>query len=129
MVVHDQDNAAGVTRSGKWRKDAVEPTDIAIIGLACRFPAATSPGDFWRLIRDGRESAGSAIDGVADFDAQFFGIAPREAGAMDPRQRLALELAWELLEDAFIVPEDLRGQQVPVYLGAMNDDYAFLTLR
>ncbi|MDT5223162.1 MAG: hypothetical protein QOG19_569 [Mycobacterium sp.] len=128
MVVHDQDNAAGVTRSGKWRKDAVEPTDIAIIGLACRFPAAASPGDFWRLIRDGRESAGSAIDGGADFDAQFFGIAPREAGAMDPRQRLALELAWELLEDAFIVPEDLRGQQVSVYLGAMNDDYAFLTL-
>ena len=55
MVVHDQDNAAGVTSSGKWRKDAVEPTDIAIIGLACRFPAAASPGDFWRLIRDGRE--------------------------------------------------------------------------
>ena len=107
----------------------MEPTDVAIIGLACRFPAAASPGDFWRLIRDGRESGGSAIDGVAEFDADFFSIAPREASAMDPRQRLALELAWELFEDAFVVPETLRGQQVSVYLGAMNDDYAFLTLR
>ncbi len=47
---------------------------------------------------------------------------------MDPRQRLALELTWELLEDAFVVPETLRGQQVAVYLGAMTDDYAVLTL-
>ena len=48
---------------------------------------------------------------------------------MDPRQRLALELAWELFEDAFVVPETLRGEQVSVYLGAMTDDYAVLTLR
>ncbi len=48
---------------------------------------------------------------------------------MDPRQRLALELTWELLEDAYVVPETIRGQQVAVYLGAMTDDYAFLTLR
>ncbi|OOK77549.1 beta-ketoacyl synthase, C-terminal domain protein [Mycobacterium kansasii] len=48
---------------------------------------------------------------------------------MDPRQRLALELAWELLEDAFIVPETVRARQVSVYLGAMNDDYSSLTLR
>ncbi len=47
---------------------------------------------------------------------------------MDPRQRLALELTWELLEDAFVVPETLRGQPIAVYLGAMNDDYAVLTL-
>ena len=104
-------------------------TDIAIIGLACRFPAAANPGDFWRLVHDGREASQSTIDGVADFDAKFFNLSPREASAMDPRQRLALELTWELLEDACVVPESVRGQQVAVYLGAMNDDYAFLTLR
>lgn len=106
----------------------MQPTDIAIIGLACRFPAAANPHDFWQLLRDGREATGP-IENLADFDAGFFNLSPREACAMDPRQRLALELTWELFEDAFVVPQDVRDQQVAVYLGAMNDDYAFLTLR
>ena len=87
-----------------------EPTAIAIIGLACRFPAASSPRDFWRLIRDGLEATKLPGD-VAEFDADFFQLSPREATAMDPRQRLALELTWELLEDAFVVPDTLRGQR------------------
>ncbi|HWX99036.1 MAG TPA: polyketide synthase, partial [Mycobacterium sp.] len=102
--------------------------DVAIIGLACRFPAAVGPRDFWRLVRDGLEVTQLPGD-VAEFDADFFNLSPREACAMDPRQRLALELAWELFEDAFVVPETLRGQQVSIYLGAMTDDYAVLTLR
>lgn len=65
----------------------MQPTGIAIIGLACRFPTVVSPGDLWDLLRDGREAAGS-IDNVADFDADFFNLSPREASAMDPRQRL-----------------------------------------
>jgi acyl transferase domain-containing protein len=106
----------------------VSPTDVAIIGLACRFPAAANPRDFWHLVRDGLEVT-QLPGNVADFDADFFNLSPREARAMDPRQRLALELAWELFEDAFIVPEMLRGEQVSIYLGAMTDDYAILTLR
>lgn len=105
----------------------MQPTDIAVIGLACRFPAAVNPREFWQLVRDGREVTGS-IDDVADFDASFFNLSLREASAMDPRQRLALELTWELLEDAHVVPAAVRGERVAVYLGAMNDDYAFLTL-
>ncbi|WP_406815816.1 type I polyketide synthase [Mycobacterium sp. M23085] len=104
------------------------PTDVAIIGLACRFPGAPSPGEFWRLIRDGREASQFTAD-VGEFDADFFNLSPREACAMDPRQRLALELTWELLEDAFVAPESIRGEQVSVFLGAMTDDYAALTLR
>ena len=124
----------------------MQPADVAIIGLACRFPGAADPGSFWRVIRDGLEvtrapgeDAGAQtrangqreglLDNVADFDADFFNVSPHEARAMDPRQRLALELTWELLEDAFVVPETLRGEQVAVYLGAMTDDYAVLTLR
>ena len=103
-------------------------TDVAIIGLACRFPGAASPGEFWRLIRDGGEAT-QFPDASAEFDADFFNLSPREAGAMDPRQRLALELAWEVFEDASVVPEAIRGQQVSVYLGAMSDDYAVLTFR
>ncbi len=99
---------------------------IAIIGLACRFPGAADAAEFWRLLRSGREVT-QLPDTVADFDADFFNLSPREARAMDPRQRLALELTWEAFEDAFVVPETVRGQPVSVYVGAMNDDYAFLT--
>ncbi len=104
------------------------PSDVAVIGLSCRFPAAADPSELWNLMREGREAT-RPLDDIAAFDADFFTVSPREARAMDPRQRLALELTWELLEDAFVVPEALRGQQVGVYLGAMNDDYAYLTLR
>ncbi|MCV7408097.1 polyketide synthase [Mycobacterium florentinum] len=103
-------------------------TDVAIIGLACRLPGAAGPRDFWRLVRDGREETRLPGD-IAEFDADFFNLSPREATAMDPRQRVALELAWELFEDAFLVPETLRGEQVSIFLGAMTDDYAVLTLR
>lgn len=103
-------------------------TDVAIIGLACRLPGAATTGDFWHLVRDGLEA--SELPGnTAEFDADFFNLSPREACAMDPRQRLALELAWELFEDAFLIPETLRGDPVSIFLGAMTDDYAVLTLR
>lgn len=119
----------------------MRPADVAIIGLACRFPAIAGPHDFWRVVRDGLDVTGVLGEGAragqregllgnaAEFDADFFNLSPHEARAMDPRQRLALELTWELLEDAFVVPETLRGERVSVYLGAMSDDYAALTLR
>jgi acyl transferase domain-containing protein len=91
-------------------------------------PGAASPRDFWHLVHDGLEMT-QLPGNIAEFDADFFNLSPREACAMDPRQRLALELAWELFEDAFLVPETLRGEQVSIYLGAMTDDYAVLTLR
>ncbi|OBK31697.1 polyketide synthase [Mycobacterium asiaticum] len=106
----------------------MQPTDIAVIGLACRFPAANNPAEFWQLLRDGREVT-DPLAKVGDFDADFFRLSPREAAAMDPRQRLGLELTWELFENAFIVPETVRGEEVAVYLGAMNDDYTLLTVR
>lgn len=106
----------------------MQPTDIAIIGLACRFPGAAGPRGFWELVREGREVT-EPLSAVDEFDAEFFNVSPREAGAMDPRQRLALELTWELFEDAFLLPDTLRGGQVAVYLGAMSDDYTLLTLR
>ncbi|PJE23424.1 MAG: polyketide synthase [Mycobacterium sp.] len=106
----------------------MQPTDIAIIGVACRFPGAAGPLEFWNLVREGREVLEPLSD-AADFDADFFNLSPREASAMDPRQRLALELTWELFEDAFLLPGTLRGEQIAVYLGAMNDDYTLLTMR
>ena len=103
--------------------------DIAIVGMACRFPGlAHSLAEFWEILRAGRDVVGEVgsdrwntdyyyhgnpkepgksytfsaglVDGLDAFDAQFFGISPREAAQMDPQQRLLLELAWEALEDA-----------------------------
>lgn len=106
----------------------MQPTDIAIIGVACRFPGAAGPLEFWNLVREGREVL-EPLSEAADFDADLFNLSPREASAMDPRQRLALELTWELFEDAFLLPGTLRGEQIAVYLGAMSDDYTLLTMR
>jgi acyl transferase domain-containing protein len=114
---------------------------VAVVGLSCRLPGANSPEAYWDLLAAGREAVGEVpadrvahvgvrvgraglIDGVADFDAGFFGVSPREAAAMDPRQRLMLELAWEALERAGVDPSAVRGNRAGVFVGAMGDDYA-----
>ena len=123
---------------------------IAMIGLSCRFPQAPNPKAYWRLLRDGvsavtgvpqeRWAAGESttapgaewgafLDDVDQFDPAFFGLSPREAAAMDPQQRLILELGWEALEDAGIVPADLKSSATGVFIGAIGDDYAALTRR
>ncbi|OLT24286.1 hypothetical protein BJF83_07450 [Nocardiopsis sp. CNR-923] len=121
-----------------------EGTDaVAVVGLSCRLPGAPDPGAFWRLLREGREAvapppAHRGLDGlpragliedVGGFDADFFGMSAREAAAADPQQRLMLELGWEALEDAGIVPDSLRGVAVGVFVGGMADDYAALLHR
>ena len=133
-------------------ENGLQSVKIAVIGMACRFPGASNPGEFWRILRGGEEVTtpppahrsqldplGSTaslnqqregyVNNVSDFDAHFFDISPREARSMDPRQRFALELTWELLEASLIKPDRMPGDHAAVYIGAMNDDYAFLTLR
>ncbi|WP_433381558.1 SDR family NAD(P)-dependent oxidoreductase [Streptosporangium sp. CA-115845] len=132
--------------------DQVGPA-IAVVGVSCRVPGAADTGAFWRLLRDGVDAVtdapadrwnpgavpaeldspglrrGGFLDRVAGFDCEFFGMSPREAAATDPRQRLALELTWEALENARVVPETLRGGAIGVFLGATGDDYASLVHR
>ncbi|MGW5479507.1 SDR family NAD(P)-dependent oxidoreductase [Streptomyces sp. NPDC004008] len=120
------------------------PEPVAVVGMACRLPGAAGPDAFWQLLRAGRSSIteapadrwrdasvrlrrGGFLDQVEEFDADFFGVTPREAAAMDPQQRLALELGWESLENAGIVPDRVRGTLLGVFLGAIADDYARLT--
>ncbi|MGY5309517.1 beta-ketoacyl synthase N-terminal-like domain-containing protein [Nocardia gipuzkoensis] len=132
---------------------AAEP--IAVIGMSCRFAGgADSPEALWRLLIDeidavagepppGRWSgdyrgsdraaagktvsvAGGYLADVAGFDAEFFGITPREATDMDPQQRLALELAWEAFEDASIRPD--RVPRTGVYFANKFNDYRTVKL-
>ncbi|MEW2128547.1 type I polyketide synthase [Streptomyces sp. NPDC007259] len=120
--------------------DPRAPEPIAVIGLACRLPGASTVEELWELLRSGRSAVGRApagrglpgrvggfLDEVDRFDPAFFGIPPQEAALMDPQQRMAIELAWEALEHAGIVPGRLRHSRTGVFLGAMADDYAELS--
>jgi acyl transferase domain-containing protein/acyl carrier protein len=132
---------------------AVEP--VAIIGMACRFPGADTPDEFWKLLIEGREAIGPVpgdrwnVDAFYDadpaapgktnvhsggflthvdlFDAEFFNIMPREASAMDPQQRLVLEVAEEALENAGAAGDDCATGRVGVFVGASSNDHMMMT--
>nr|QIE08774.1 Beta-ketoacyl synthase [Nocardia sp.] len=75
--------------------------------------------DGWAPVRD----AGGFLDGAAEFDAQFFGITPREAVAMDPQQRVGMRVAWRALEHAGINPGALDGDAAGVWMGVSVIEY------
>jgi phthiocerol/phenolphthiocerol synthesis type-I polyketide synthase E len=127
--------------------------DVAVIGMSGRFPRARDLAELWRNLRDGVEAvtffsdeelaaagvpreqyehpryvkAGSVLEGVDLFDAQFFGYSAREAGIMDPQQRLFLEHAWAALEDAGYVPDRYEGL-IGVYAGVAWNTYLLSNL-
>lgn len=125
---------------------------IAIVGMGCRLPGSSNDeASFWQMLKNGVDAVtdfprdranadrwydpnpevpGKAyimkagyIDSVDRFDPTLFGISPREAIGMDPQQRLAMEVAWETLENAGLSQESLAGSRTGVYMGASTSDY------
>ncbi|MCP4695692.1 MAG: polyketide synthase, partial [Gammaproteobacteria bacterium] len=132
----------------QYEADEQDELDIAVIGMACRFPGAKNTGEFWHNLREGVESvsffsdeeliaagadpallknpacikAGAVLENIEGFDAPFFGFSPREAELLDPQQRLFLECAWESLEHAGYQPDSHPGR-TGVYAGAGMNTY------
>lgn len=131
--------------------------DIAIIGVGCRFPGGIDSSEqFWNMLIEGRDIItevpasrwnlnnvydpnanalgkmntrwGGFVEGVDLFDAEFFGLSGREANYTDPQQRLILEVSWEALENAGIVPNSLKDTMTGVFIGVFTHDYAQLLL-
>jgi hypothetical protein len=127
---------------------------VAIVGMGCRYPGAPDVDAFWRLLAGGVDAVteapaerwdlqelynpdpsvpgkmvsrwGGFLRKLEEFDAEFFGITPREVPHVDPRQRIILEIAWEALEAAGIPPESLAGSGTGVYVATLTNDYDHL---
>jgi len=109
--------------------------DVAIVGLACKFPCAGNANEYWSNLKNGAEVIGNFpkdrerdigekvamqagwLDNIGDFDAGFFRISPKEAILMHPSQRLFLETAWEAIEDAGYANDGIYGSKTGVYVG------------
>jgi acyl transferase domain-containing protein len=126
---------------------------IAVVGMGCRAPGRVeTPAQLWELLRSGADAIrevpadrwdpdawfdpdpaapgkaatkwGGFLERIDGFDADYFGILPREADGMDPQQRLFLEVAVEALDDAGMPRERLRGSRSGVFVAGYHNDYA-----
>ncbi|UAW64149.1 amino acid adenylation domain-containing protein [Mycoavidus sp. HKI] len=146
------DRESMMEHAGQGGARGVERHDIAIVGMAGKFPLADTVEAFWDHVVNGRncisaaalarpallgDNGGAAQDatdlaaawggfmlGVFDFDPAFFRISPREAELMDPQQRLMLTCVWHALEDAGIAPEVFRRRRSGVFVAASQNNYA-----
>ena len=130
-------------------------TEIAVVGIDCRFPGADSTDALWQVLMNGDVATSTVpaarwdvdrfhsdpsrpgtmntrhahfIDDVDLFDNEFFGISPVEAAAMDPQQRLVLQSAWRAIEDAAIDPRALAGTDAGVFVGMMASEWGALNM-
>ncbi|AZZ95796.1 hybrid non-ribosomal peptide synthetase/type I polyketide synthase [Pseudoalteromonas sp. R3] len=117
-------------------------TDVAVIGMACRYPQAADLKGYWQLLTEKRDAIsvpdavrqalcpalsktrlGGYLNDIEQFDAGLFGISPAEARYIDPQHRLLLETSYHAIQSAGMMPAELAGQPVGVYVGISQNDY------
>jgi len=136
------ENDASVVR----KQHAIGTSDIAIIGISCRFPKANSLEEFWDNICQGKDCLDrfteeehlqiknkldqenfvpvkGILSDIEQFDANFFGFNPIDASMTDPQHRLFLECAWEAIEQAGIVPSQMDTKTISVFAGMSDSTY------
>lgn len=157
IVEGDPEDQAADADDFDWtRSGPVERVDIAVVGLATRFPGdMNTPEETWQALLEGRDgitdlpegrwsefmeepriaervnkarTRGGYLKDIKGFDSEFFALSKTEADNIDPQQRMALELTWEALEHARIPASSLRGEAVGVYIGTSVADYSFLAM-
>jgi acyl transferase domain-containing protein/acyl-CoA synthetase (AMP-forming)/AMP-acid ligase II/surfactin synthase thioesterase subunit len=157
----------GLKVLGRFAKQAVEQpqarpvmgeTDpVVIVGMACRFPGADDPQQFWQNLCSGHDAITEVpadrwnnsvfydqspampgklntkwagfLENISHFDAALFGISPHEAPEIDPQQRLLLEVSWRLIENAGLKKERLAGSATGVYIGISTNDYLYSKIK
>ncbi|WP_330230967.1 type I polyketide synthase [Nocardia sp. NBC_00508] len=136
---------------------SAETDAVALVGIGCRFPGRINDsGDYWDSLMEKRDTItevppgrwnireqyerhpglpesssmnwGGFIDDPAGFDAEFFGISSAEATAMDPQQRVLLEVAWESLQNSGIPADSLGNSRTAVIVGMTSWDYTIVNI-
>jgi acyl transferase domain-containing protein/acyl carrier protein/aryl carrier-like protein len=140
----------GASPASDGKSAPAESSEIAIVGMSCRFPDADDPQRFWQnlierknsirpipaarwsweenyaeLPRSGRTISrwGALLDAVDSFDAEFFGIPAGDAALIDPQERLLFEEAFKALQDAGVDTAKLAGSRTGVFVGYEYAEY------
>lgn len=94
---------------------------IAIVGMGCRLPGATTHRQLWQLLGDQGDATGSRVDAASDFDADYFGITEREAAVLDPQHQVLLTTTRDAMRDAGL--ESVAGQDIGVFMGQSTGEH------
>ena len=127
--------------------EASNVPEVAIVGLAGRFPGAKNVDEFYKMLMEGQSGIRCAeagterktlpgnlwvpkagvLDDIEDFDHEFWNLSEEEATEMDPQQRLFMEVAYEALVDAGIDTHDMPGGRIGIFVGSANHAYHLYT--
>ncbi|GAX60239.1 beta-ketoacyl synthase [Candidatus Scalindua japonica] len=155
LINQEQEHSKPIPLISGSQTQETENCDIAVIGLAGRYPGASDLWDLWEVVSKGKNCItevpddhwkvdgfyspdfelgrqsiskwGGFINDVDKFDPLFFKISPSEAERLDPQLKLLLETAWHTIEDAGYSLKDLSRYIGGVYVGVMNDDYTWVS--